>query len=79
MTLFDLAAGPVTASLMMDPSYLALSALRPAVRSMIASKPYQNSFVNPSDAGPSVLDRLKATQRQPLIPLAEVAEGQRSY
>jgi hypothetical protein len=79
MSLFDIAVGGVPSAMMMDPSYLALVAARPAVRSLVLSGPYQKSFVNPQSEGPSMGRMLLDTQRQPLIPLSEVAEGQRRY
>jgi hypothetical protein len=55
--------------------------LRPAVRSAIMSKLYQESFTNPQIYGPSAASRLQAllgeAQRQPLVPLTEMSEGQR--
>ncbi len=81
MSLFDLAIGGGASALLHNPLYLAASAGRPSVRAGILSKPYQNAFVSPQEYGPSVLTRLGVSaadlQRQPLIPLSEIAEGQR--
>jgi hypothetical protein len=81
MSLFDLAIGGGAGAMMHNPAYVAAAAARPAVRSLVLSKPYQNTFVNPPNYGQSPLSRLAGMagrlQGQPLVPLSEIAQGQR--
>lgn len=75
MSLFDLAMGGLPAAMMLDPTYLALVGARPAVRSAIMSGPYQGAFVKPPGTGQNLF---MESQRNPLVPLSEISEGQRS-
>ena len=54
---------------------------RPAVRSLITSKPYQNLMVNPKQAGPSFgrmsLENLADLQSKPIASLAEISAANR--
>lgn len=54
---------------------------RPAIRSALKSDWYQNNFAGPREYGPSALTRARMrfaeSQKPPLIPLSEIAEGQR--
>jgi hypothetical protein len=54
----DVAAGGIAAAYSQDPMYLAAIAGRPAIRSLILSKPYQRLFTNPSNPKPSNMLRL---------------------
>lgn len=61
----------------------ALPYIRPQLRNLMASRGYQQRFVRPQDYGPTTFDRMRNVtgdlHRQPLIPLSEISEGQRSY
>lgn len=47
---------------------------RPVLRSAITSGPYQNTFVNPRQYGPTTMDRLRALQAKPSTQMLELAQ-----
>jgi hypothetical protein len=81
VSMMDVGMGGATAALMHNPVYLALMAARPAVRSVILSKLYQDGMVNPPSYGPSSLSSFQKlvgdSQRNQLVPAVEMSEGQR--
>lgn len=81
ISMVDVGIGSAASAALHNPAYMALLAARPAVRSTILSKLYQDNMVNPPSYGPSVSSRLQAllgeAQRQPLVPMTEMSEGQR--
>lgn len=78
----DASIGGAAALALHNPYALAAVAARPLVRSAILSKPYQNAAVAPPSYGPSSFSRLSGligdAQAPPLIPLTEMAQGQRN-
>lgn len=78
----DAGIGGTAALALHNPYALAAVAARPLVRSAILSKLYQDTAAKPSAYGPSNFSRLSGligeTQAPPLVPLGEMAQGQRN-
>lgn len=82
MSMLDIGIGGGAAALLHNPAAAAFAAARPAVRSMILSKFYQDAMANPPSYSPSQFSRLRdlavGTQNSPFIPISEMAQGQRN-
>jgi hypothetical protein len=80
MSLFDIGIGGGAAALLHNPMGSVAAAARPAVRSGILSRFYQDAMAKPPGYGPNPVRRFLMDggemQRNPLVPITEMSEGQ---
>lgn len=76
-SMLDAGVGGIASTVMQNPAYLAAILGRPAIRSLITSKPYQKLMTGPQAYGPSTMSRLNDIQANPATQMIEMSAGQR--
>lgn len=81
-SMLDAAVGGGAATLLHNPALLATATARPLLRALITSKPYQKALAGtPSHDVPKIIalrDAFARAQSNKLVPLSEMAAGQRN-